>query len=29
MEFQIVCLNEIWLNDICFDHRLFPNSSII
>ena len=26
MEFQIICLNETWLNDICFDHKLFPVS---
>jgi hypothetical protein len=24
-DFQIVCLTETWLNDICFDHKLFPD----
>ena len=26
VEFQIVCLIETWLNNICFYHKLFPNS---
>ena len=24
-EFQIVCLTEMLLNDVCFDHKLFPD----
>jgi hypothetical protein len=24
MDFQIICLTETWLNDICFDYKLFP-----
>ena len=23
--FQFVCLTEILLNDVCFDHKLFPD----
>jgi len=26
VEVQIICLNETWLNDICFYYKLFPNS---
>jgi len=25
VEIQIICLNETWLNDICFYYKLFPN----
>jgi hypothetical protein len=24
--FDIICLSETWLNDLCYDHNLFPNS---
>jgi exonuclease III len=24
--FDIICLSETWLNDVCYDHNLFPNS---
>jgi hypothetical protein len=23
--FDIICLSETWLNDLCYDHHLFPN----
>jgi hypothetical protein len=23
--FDIICLSETWLNDLCYDHNLFPN----
>jgi hypothetical protein len=26
MAFQIICLTETWLNAMCFDHKLFPDS---
>ena len=26
VQFQIICLNETYLNDICFYHKLFPVS---
>jgi len=26
VEFQIICLNETWFNDVSFFHKLFPNS---
>jgi hypothetical protein len=26
MDFQIIFLAEAWLNDMCFDHELFPDS---
>jgi hypothetical protein len=29
MDFQIVCLTEAWLNDMCFDHKLLPDSFTI
>jgi hypothetical protein len=29
MYFQIICLTETWLNDTCFDHKLFPDSYTI
>jgi hypothetical protein len=29
MDFQIICLTETWLNDMCFDHKLFPDSFTI
>jgi exonuclease III len=29
VDFQIICLTEIWLNDMCFDHKLFPDSCTI
>jgi len=24
VEIQIICLNETWINDICFHYKLFP-----
>jgi hypothetical protein len=27
VEFQVICLTERLLNDICFYHKLFPGSS--
>ena len=29
MDFQIICLTETWLNDICFNHKLSPDSFTI
>jgi hypothetical protein len=29
MDFQIICLTETWLNDMCFDQKLFPDSYTI
>jgi len=29
MDFQIICLTETWLTDICFDHKLYPDSFTI
>jgi exonuclease III len=23
--FDIICLSETWLNDLCYDHNLFPS----
>jgi hypothetical protein len=25
-DYNILCLTETWLNDLCFDHNLFPDS---
>jgi hypothetical protein len=25
MDYNIICLTETWLNDLCYDHNLFPD----
>jgi hypothetical protein len=25
IDLHIICLYETWLNDLCYDHNLFPN----
>jgi hypothetical protein len=25
MDHKIICLTEAWLNDMCYDHNLFPD----
>ena len=28
-DFRIICLTETWLNDVCFNHKLFSHSFTI
>jgi len=25
LDFQIICVDETWSNDVCFDHNRFPD----
>jgi hypothetical protein len=28
-DYNIICLTETWLNDLCYDHNLFPDCYIV